>query len=231
MDHGGMDHGGHGGMEHGGHGGMDHGDMSSCKMNMVWNWDTTGICILTSSWRITTPMSLYVSLTFIAFSALLYEWLRLYIRRLDARLARSTSPSTPTHRRRASLLPTSNPGSASSSSSGAGGIADRRSISNSKRRSASSSSSSVLGLDKQGGRQKWIKPLETSRRTQMWRSALYATSIGMSFVLMLISMTFNAYVIAAIVVGAGLGHYWFNRDLSSTMLAGSADDKGLACHM
>lgn len=36
--------------------------------------------------------------------------------------------------------------------------------------------------------------------------------------------------------GAGLGHYWFNRDLSSSssnggVLTGSADDKGLACHL
>lgn len=194
-------------MDHGGHGDMDHGGMGDgCKMNMVWNWDTTGICILTSSWRITTPFSLYLSLTFIAFSAVLYEWLRLYIRRLDALLAGSSSAMAgATHRRRASLmLPTTNPGSASSSSSGAAGITDRRSINNSKRRSASSSSSSLLGLDRQSGRGKWIKPLETSRRTQIWRSSLYAISIGISFVLMLISMTFNAYVIAAIVVGKSL---------------------------
>lgn len=209
---------------------MDHGgDISTCRMNMVWNWDTTNLCILTSSWRITTPFSLSLSLTLIAFSAVLYEYLRLYIRRLDAHLSRSYSPSTPTHRRRASLLPTSQPGPSSTTSNT--NLADRRSISNTKRRSASASSSILLSFDKTRNRDKWIKELQTSRRMQFWRSALYATSIGISFVLMLISMTFNAYVIAAIVVGAGLGHYWFNRDLSSTNLVGSADDKGLACHM
>lgn len=185
-----MDH-GHGGMDHGGHGGMDHGNMPSCSMNMVWNWDTTNLCILTSSWRVTTPLSLYVSLVLIALAGVAYEWLRLYIRHLDARLSRSASLSSQ-HRRRASLLlPTSNPASASSSSSG-----DRRSVSMSKRRSLSSA-----GASGGGGKERWVKPLETSRRTQVWRSTLYATSIGISFVLMLIGMTFNAWVIAAIVTG------------------------------
>ncbi|SNX85016.1 related to CTR2 - Protein involved in copper transport [Melanopsichium pennsylvanicum] len=233
-----MDHGGHGDMPSGGHGGMNHGgsdhggmDMGKCNMNMVWNWDKTNLCILTSSWHITTPFSLYVSLTFIAFCGVIYEYLRLYIRTIDSRLAR-TSPCSSlasTHRRRASLLlPTSNPGSASSSTSSNGGglgIGERRS--GAKRRSLGGTR--VMVGREAGGR--WINPLETSRRVQLWRSTLYATSVGISFVLMLIAMTFNAWVILAIVVGAGLGHYWFNRDVSSTSaLLGGADDKGLACH-
>lgn len=220
MNHGGMDH---GGMEHGGHGGMDHGGMdhgATCSMNMVWNWDTSNLCILTSSWRITTPLSLYLSLSIIMLAGVGYEWLRSYIRRYDARLARSTLG--PAHRRRASLrLPTSNPGPTS-------------------RRSPSTAP---------GSSARWIQPLECSRRTQVVRSALYAASVGFSFALMLIAMTFNAFVIAAIVAGknqlphkpqehriltllmmtgAGLGNYMFNRDLSTSQSL--ADDKGLACH-
>ncbi|SPO26696.1 related to CTR2 - Protein involved in copper transport [Ustilago trichophora] len=227
MNHGGMDHGG-------GHGSMPMPMPDMCNMNMVWNWDTTNICILTSSWRITTPFSLYLSLALICLAGVLYEWLRLYIRLLDARLARSASSSSSSllsapgggHRRRASLLlPTSNPASASSSSSSG----ERRA---SKRRSLSSSIAAGSNHEPLETR-KWVKSLETSRRVQMWRSTLYAFSIGVSFLLMLVGMTFNAWIIGAIVAGAGLGHYWFNRDLSSTsaVLAASADDKGLACHM
>ncbi|GAC75193.1 hypothetical protein PANT_14c00089 [Moesziomyces antarcticus T-34] len=198
MNHGGMDH---GGMEHGGHGGMDHGGMdhgATCSMNMVWNWDTSNLCILTSSWRITTPLSLYLSLSIIMLAGVGYEWLRSYIRRYDARLARSTLG--PAHRRRASLrLPTTNTPPSRRSPSTAPGSSAR-----------------------------WIQPLECSRRTQVVRSALYAASVGFSFALMLIAMTFNAFVIAAIVAGAGLGNYMFNRDLSTSQSL--ADDKGLACH-
>lgn len=174
-------------MDHGGHSGMDH-DSPMCNMNMVWNWDTTNLCILTSSWRITDTFSLYLSLTLIALSAVLYEYLRLYIRHLDARLARSlASPLVSTHRRRASLLPTSSPAESSE-------IGGRRSASMSKPRRLSSSPA----RSRVGG---WVRPLETSRRTQMWRSTLYATSTGIGFGLMLISMTFNGWVIGAIVTG------------------------------
>lgn len=203
-------------MDHGG--GMD----MSCNMNMVWNYDTTNLCILTSSWRITSPSSLYVSLTLITLAGVLYEFLRLYIRRLDTKLARtSPSASLHAHRRRASLLPTSATSTSSSASSiGHGTANSRRSISLTKR-------------DQSSEDKRWIKPLETSKRIQIWRSTLYATSIAVSFLLMLVGMTFNAYIIGAIVLGAGLGHYLFNRDLSSTngYLPGGPDDKGLACHM
>lgn len=193
-----------------------------CNMNMVWNWDTTNLCILTSSWRITTPFSLYVSLAFIAFAGVLYEWLRLYIRRLDAKLARRSSISSSSsllagggHRRRASLLlPTSNP--SSSSSSLLGGVGDggsttsgRRGINVSKRRSLSTATGSSGNRfddreedeEDRGRLKKWVKPLETSHTAQIWRSTLHATSIGISFILMLIGMTFNAWIIMAIIAG------------------------------
>ncbi|KAJ1600065.1 hypothetical protein NDA14_000370 [Ustilago hordei] len=203
-----MDHGGSG------HGGMD---MPMCSMNMIWNYDTTNICILTSSWRITTPFSLYLSLTFIAFISILYEYLRLYIRQFDARLARNNpSNSLGIHRRRTSLLPTST----SSSSSGS----ERRGVGTSKRRAA------TVGREDNGGRNGWVKELETSKKVQLWRSGLYASSVGISFLLMLIGMTFNAFVVGAIVIGAGMGHYWFNRDLKTAATLGE-DDAGLGCHL
>lgn len=141
-------------------------------MSMIWNYETTNICILTSSWRITTPFSLYLSLTIIILASMFYEYLRLYIRRLDARLARSNpTNSISTHRRRASLLPSS-----SSTFNG--------------------ESRSIKHRD-----QGWVRDLETSKKVQIWRSGLYASSVGISFLLMLIGMTFNAYIIASIIVG------------------------------
>ncbi|KAJ1026071.1 hypothetical protein NDA18_003731 [Ustilago nuda] len=201
------------------HGASGHGDMGMpmCSMNMIWNYDTTNICILTSSWRITTPFSLYLSLAFIAFISILYEYLRLYIRRFDARLARNNpSISLGIHRRRTSLLPTSTSSSSSAS--------ERRGVGTSKRRAA------TVGREDNGGRNGWGKELETSKKVQLWRSGLYASSVGISFLLMLIGMTFNAFVVGAIVIGAGMGHYWFNRDLKTAATLGQ-DDAGLGCHL
>ncbi|PWZ00172.1 Ctr copper transporter, partial [Testicularia cyperi] len=199
------------------HGGMDHGGMDmSCSMNMIWNWDTRGLCVVSSSWRIDSTLQLYLSLVLIAMVGVLYEWLRLYIRRLDAKIARSASlgTSNPAHRRRASVLPTS-----SSSASPSDGLLGNQSPAN--RRSPSLGSTSSF---KRGGLASSTLPI--SRRTQTLRSSLYALSVFISFWLMLVSMSFNAWLISAIVAGAGIGHFLFSRDFTSL----SDDTQGLACH-
>lgn len=219
MDHGGhsgMDHGGHGGMDHGGHGGMD----MPCPMNMVWNWDTTDLCVLTPSWRISSPSGLYTSLAIIALVGVLYEWLRLYIRRLDAQIAHSVmGAGKGQHRRRASVLPTS---LHHASTGDAAGLA-RGGRSGSPSRSIASASSKSSGWSRKLG---LTSTLPISQRAQARRSILYALSVFISFLLMLVAMSFNGWIIGAIVAGAGMGHYWFNRDLSSLL----DDDQGLACH-
>lgn len=86
-----MDHSGHSGMDHD-HSGMNHdhsGMGTPCKMNMIWNYDTDGLCLVFPSWQITSTSSLYGSLSAIVLLGVGYEWLRLALRRLDRRLNNS----------------------------------------------------------------------------------------------------------------------------------------------
>jgi solute carrier family 31 (copper transporter), member 1 len=113
--------GGGGGMHHGGnHGDMDMGH-GACKMNMIWSWSvpTDGTCVVFSSWQINSNRSFVSSMLFIIFLGAVYEWLRLKIRTMDAGLAADVVHSP--HRRRASVLPTTNlysdPNASASSSS------------------------------------------------------------------------------------------------------------------
>ncbi|OAL18876.1 hypothetical protein AYO22_10205 [Fonsecaea multimorphosa] len=76
MDHSGMDH---GGMDHGG---MDDGH---CSMNMLFNWQVKGLCIVFESWRVTGPMSLLLSLVAIVLLTAGYECVREISRRYDER--------------------------------------------------------------------------------------------------------------------------------------------------
>lgn len=88
-------------------------------------------------------------------------------------------------------------------------------------------------------------PTTLSRRQQLIRSIGYASSVCLSFFLMLAAMTMNAYVFGAVVVGAGAGHFLFQRpgaektgeeegdeyDESDEDGVGGEDDaKGMACH-
>jgi len=63
------------------------------------------------------------------------------------------------------------------------------------------------------------------------RALIYGVTVFLSFFLMLIFMTYNAYLIGAVVVGAALGHYIFGSTINiDAILADSSGSKGLACH-
>lgn len=62
------------------------------------------------------------------------------------------------------------------------------------------------------------------RKRQLIKSLLYSLQVGISFLLMLVFMTYNVYVMAAVVVGSGIGYYLFNSDPNGV------SGKGMACH-
>lgn len=68
--------------------------------------------------------------------------------------------------------------------------------------------------------------LPISRQGQLRRAALYVVTLTLSMFLMLVFMTYNAWLIAAVLLGAGTGHYLFNRDLGLGVLS---EDKAV-CH-
>ena len=79
MDHSHMDHGNMG------HGGMSHGDMDmgTCSMNMIFTWDYNNLCIVFRSWRITSPLTLILSLLAIIALTAGYEAVREASRRYE----------------------------------------------------------------------------------------------------------------------------------------------------
>ncbi|KIK98258.1 hypothetical protein PAXRUDRAFT_824055 [Paxillus rubicundulus Ve08.2h10] len=58
------------------------------------------------------------------------------------------------------------------------------------------------------------------------RAVLYGASVFLSFFLMLVFMTYNAYLILAVVVGAATGHYVFGGYVDFD----NAGSKGMSCH-
>ncbi|KAI0305495.1 Ctr copper transporter family-domain-containing protein [Multifurca ochricompacta] len=63
------------------------------------------------------------------------------------------------------------------------------------------------------------------------RAALYGAQVFVSFFLMLVFMTYNAYLIFAVVLGASIGHFVFDAGMDiEAVLAGRGSDKGMACH-
>ncbi|KAK1063293.1 copper transpport protein [Friedmanniomyces endolithicus] len=73
---------------------MDHGDMDMgppdspmCSMNMLFTWDTTNLCIVFRSWRITSTTALIVSILGVMALTAGYEAMREASRRYEQRHA------------------------------------------------------------------------------------------------------------------------------------------------
>ncbi|TRM69270.1 Ctr copper transporter [Schizophyllum amplum] len=63
------------------------------------------------------------------------------------------------------------------------------------------------------------------------RAVVYGLIVFLSFFLMLIFMTYNAYLILAVVVGASLGHYIFGGTMDiDAVLNNASGGKSMACH-
>ncbi|WPH02685.1 Hypothetical protein R9X50_00555100 [Acrodontium crateriforme] len=75
-------------MNHGDMGHGDMGDMPMCSMNMLFTWDTTNLCIIFRGWRVTGPVSLFLSLLAVVALTAGYEALREMARRYELRVAR-----------------------------------------------------------------------------------------------------------------------------------------------
>ncbi|KAG0170880.1 hypothetical protein DFQ30_001863 [Apophysomyces sp. BC1015] len=59
-----------------------------------------------------------------------------------------------------------------------------------------------------------------TKQQSLIRSSLYALLVGLSFWLMLVFMSFNGFLMIAVVLGAGVGHFIF----------GSGSDRSMQCH-
>ncbi|THH08086.1 hypothetical protein EW145_g2942 [Phellinidium pouzarii] len=208
-----LDHSGHDGMDHdmpdmdhGGHGSMDMG--AKCSMNMLWNTQIIDTCVVFPQWHIRSNLSFALSFLAIVALGVFYEWLRAFARRVDRSVARTI---------------------ANGSAKGKG----RGSVSPSGRRSLSPSSVADEDETLLTGRPSFRKSamMNVPAPARALRAALYGATVFLSFFLMLVFMTYNAYLILAVVLGASIGHYYLGAKMDvDSLLLGVADDKGMACH-
>ncbi|PWN32200.1 Ctr copper transporter [Meira miltonrushii] len=209
--------GGGGGGGGGGHEGMDHGGGAmECSMSMVWNYATDGMCVVFPSWHVKGKQSFVLTLVALFLLAAVLENLRFRIRKFDVQLIS-------THRLTNNVM---------ASLTGGGANSHRRKASVQHVLGQSAGKTSGIGTatlgDRRGSRlyDAFVPSLLISRRGQIHRVILYVLTLTLSMFLMLVFMTYNAWLIAAVLLGAGAGHYLFNRDMGH----GGLDNDKSWCH-
>ncbi|TQB69473.1 hypothetical protein MPDQ_001833 [Monascus purpureus] len=204
MHHADMDMPGHG---HG-HGDMDMG--GQCKMNMIFTWSSTDLCIIFRQWHIRGPWSLFLSLLAIVFLTAGYEAVRQITRRYEVGRAQrlqafSATVSTGDHEAAdapasANFPPLPVANATTTTISGESHIHN-------------SSLPLLVGRDHRQA---------VLRRGKVVLAALYAIQVFYSFFIMLLFMTYNGLVMLAVGVGAFVGYLVFGDDAPAT--------KVVACH-
>ncbi|KAJ7217751.1 copper transporter [Mycena pura] len=182
---------------------MDHGDhgagASDCAMNMLWNTQIIDTCIVFRSWHVTSSAFFLGSCLAIVALGVFYEYLRAFSKSLDKRIA--------------AALVASGKGKTRAASGRSSPASDEDAVLLTGRR--------VFKIASTGTP---VPPL-----LRILRAALYGATVFLSFFLMLVFMTYNAYLIFATVFGAALGHYIFGGTINIDALL-SEDSKSMACH-
>ncbi|KAI1080786.1 Ctr-domain-containing protein [Whalleya microplaca] len=61
---------------------------------------------------------------------------------------------------------------------------------------------------------------------QLIRSIIHAVSFGLAYIIMLIAMSFNGYIIISIIIGAGIGKFLCDWMIQKVSIGGSQQAKG-----
>ncbi|KAK3952638.1 Ctr-domain-containing protein [Pseudoneurospora amorphoporcata] len=212
MDHSGHDHSAH--MDHSGHGDMSAaGDMHSghpgmggpprCSMNMLFTWNTENLCIVFRQWRIDSTFTLVVSLLAIVAFAAGYEALREGIRQYEAWTNKRVE--TAPHRRDGNYRDDDDDVEAPRQDY----LGQRQ---EDERLAETITTPWFLGQN----------AAEVTKRAHAIKSVLYGIQNFYAFMIMLIFMTYNGWVMLACSVGAALGYFIFGSRITAT--------KETACH-
>ncbi|KAI9745319.1 MAG: hypothetical protein M1818_001599 [Claussenomyces sp. TS43310] len=155
MDHSHMDH---GDMGHGGGAPMP----AMCKMNMLFTWDTTNLCLVFRWWHVRSTAGLLFSLLAVVLLAAGYEALREASRRYET------------------------------------------------------------WVEQKGAELPRRNQVEVSKRAHVVKAALYAIQNFYAFMLMLLFMTYNGWVMICVSLGAFVGYLLFGGNTPAT--------RDTACH-
>ncbi|KAK3395331.1 Ctr copper transporter family-domain-containing protein [Sordaria brevicollis] len=181
---------------------MGHADMDgpACKISMLWNWYTIDACFIHSSWQITTRGAFAATCIGIMLMVVLLEFLRCLAKEYDEWIVRDFRRRSALIKDQQRRLRQSSSGSTSTSTSTStrgscpGKIAATASVVESKGGYISTSKTTTLKFR--------ASPLQ-----QLIRAVIHAVMFGLGYLIMLLAMYYNGYVIISILIGALIGKF------------------------
>ncbi|KAJ5514524.1 hypothetical protein N7463_004076 [Penicillium fimorum] len=214
--------------------GMKMGGMSmggSCKISMLWNWYTIDACFLAKSWHITSRGMFAGSCIGVICLVLSLELLRRLGREYDsfivrrARLRRLYLPGSSTTQsvsnvplRSDTIKPPNNCcGNTVTDTSFLNAdddlitpVSGTPQNDSKKQTSASADAMRDVGIRRIGRQEGMLAPYRPSLVEHTVRSLLHMAQFAVAYIIMLLAMYFNGYIIICIFIGAFLGAFIFS---------------------
>ncbi|SPO29855.1 related to CTR3 - high-affinity copper transporter of the plasma membrane [Ustilago trichophora] len=193
---------------------------NACSMSMLGNWQTINTCVLTASWHIKTEAQFAGTCIGVFLIVFLVETVRRYSREFDRWILERAMIERRETRRRTQHLKAD----MATRLAGTESIQDRSTVS----QKLEQLDSIFFGIPtgKKGCRQAAVDSMRF--RPKMWqqllRSILYGVQFTGAYLVMLIAMTFNGYIIIAIVLGGVFGHFFSTWDTLGSAHLVDADD-------
>ncbi|KAH7032736.1 Ctr copper transporter family-domain-containing protein [Microdochium trichocladiopsis] len=180
------------------HGGMG-GDGAACKISMLWNWNTVDACFLSETWQIKNDGMMAASCIGVMLLVVILEFFRRIGKEYDIYIARQFQRHV----------------SAQTAASKAPASDDNN---NSSCCAPPPVEAPVYGPQTITFR---ASPLQ-----QLIRSVIHMFTFGIAYIVMLLAMYFNGYIIISIFLGAGIGKFFCDWLVLKVTVGGDDTGKG-----
>ncbi|SNX87450.1 related to CTR3 - high-affinity copper transporter of the plasma membrane [Melanopsichium pennsylvanicum] len=205
--------------------GMSDSASESCSMLMLGNWQTIGTCVLTSSWHVKTEAQFAGTCIGVFLIVFLIETVRRWSREFDRYILERAMIQRRETRRRTQHLKTE----MATRLAQADASQDRSTVS----QKLEQLDTIFFGIPtgRSGCRQAALDSMRF--RPAMWqqllRSLLYGVQFTGAYLVMLIGMTFNGYILIAIILGGIFGHFFSTWDTLGSSHLIDTDAMGSSC--
>ncbi|KAK2611448.1 hypothetical protein N8I77_004786 [Diaporthe amygdali] len=170
---------------------MSMGGGNSCKISMLWNWNTVDSCFISRSWHVTSSGMFAGSCIGVLLLVMLLELLRRMVKEYDALLVRKHSNDV----NNSTYVAAAVAGRAQQSPTGSSGSKDRHDLYDVQPVSAVRSAR--------------FRPTVLE---QAVRALLHMCQFSVAYFVMLLAMYYNGFIIICIFIGAFLGSFVFHYE-------------------
>lgn len=180
---------------------------------MLWNWYTIDSCFLAESWHVGSNGAFAASCIGTILLVIILEALRRVGKEYDDWILRGFQARAAQSRLNAFSGPSNTAGPSSSSSSATGGNPKAAASAKVTPASAAWKRLGGAGAPVGGGAGRAVV-FRASPLQQVFRAVIHAVTLGLAYIIMLLVMSYNGYIIICVILGGGIGKFfcdWMTR--------------------